>query len=186
ADPRRLPRTPSAGRGVRRPHRARAAADAWQDQPDPAPRARPVRRARQSVRGDALSLADRRAGLDSRGAGTDRLDPGGRGDGTQAPRARDLGRSVPPGIGAHPPRPQADRELPHPVPPAAERAAMIQTAIARAVAREDLPRELARATMEQMLAGEATPAQIGALVVGLRMKGETPLEIAGMAEALRQ
>jgi anthranilate phosphoribosyltransferase len=63
---------------------------------------------------------------------------------------------------------------------------VIQTAIARAVLNEDLPRELARASMEQVLAGEATPAQIGALAVALRMKGETPMEIAGMAEAMRQ
>ncbi len=62
---------------------------------------------------------------------------------------------------------------------------MIQTAIARAVLREDLPRELARASMEQILAGEATPAQIGAFAVALRMKGETPDEITGMAEAMR-
>jgi anthranilate phosphoribosyltransferase len=62
---------------------------------------------------------------------------------------------------------------------------VIQTAIARAVMREDLPRELARTTMEQILSGEATAAQIGALVAALRMKGETPIEIAGMAEALR-
>ena len=62
---------------------------------------------------------------------------------------------------------------------------MIPTAIARAVAREDLSRETARAAMEQILAGEATPAQIAALAVALRMKGETPDEIAGMAEAMR-
>ena len=62
---------------------------------------------------------------------------------------------------------------------------MIRTAIARAVLRDDLPRELARASMEQILDGDATPAQIGALAVALRMKGETPQEIAGMAEAVR-
>ena len=62
---------------------------------------------------------------------------------------------------------------------------MIRTAIARAVLREDLPRELARACMEQILDGDATPAQIGALATALRMKGETPEEIAGMAGAMR-
>ncbi len=62
---------------------------------------------------------------------------------------------------------------------------MIQTAIARAIQREHLTFDLSRATMEQVLAGEATPAQIGALAVALRMKGETPDEIAGMARALR-
>jgi anthranilate phosphoribosyltransferase len=40
--------------------------------------------------------------------------------------------------------------------------------------------------MEQILAGEATPAQIGAFAVAMRMKGERPDEIAGMAEAMRK
>jgi anthranilate phosphoribosyltransferase len=62
---------------------------------------------------------------------------------------------------------------------------VIRTAIARAVLREDLPPELARASMEQILDGDATPAQIGALAVALRMKGETPAEIASMAAAMR-
>jgi anthranilate phosphoribosyltransferase len=63
---------------------------------------------------------------------------------------------------------------------------VIQDALARLVAREDLSRELARGSMEQVLAGKATPAQIGALAMALRMKGESPTEIAGMADALRQ
>jgi len=63
---------------------------------------------------------------------------------------------------------------------------MIQSAIGRAVAREDLSRDLARAGMEQILAGEATPSQIAALAIALRMKGETTDEIAGMAEAMRR
>jgi anthranilate phosphoribosyltransferase len=72
------------------------------------------------------------------------------------------------------------------VPAAAEEhRAVIQSAIARAVHAEHLTREVARSTMEQILAGEATAAQIGALAIALRMKGETPDEIAGMAEAMR-
>jgi anthranilate phosphoribosyltransferase len=62
---------------------------------------------------------------------------------------------------------------------------VIQTAIARAVAGENLSGELAQAAMEQVLAGEASPAQIGAFAVAMRMKGETPEEIAGMASAMR-
>ena len=62
---------------------------------------------------------------------------------------------------------------------------MIQTAIGRAVQRDPLTRDLARSSMEQVLAGEATPAQIAALAIALRMKGETADEIAGMAEAMR-
>jgi len=63
---------------------------------------------------------------------------------------------------------------------------LIQSAIARAVAQESLSRELALAVMEQILAGEATPSQIAALAVALRMKGETADEIAGLAEAMRR
>jgi len=63
---------------------------------------------------------------------------------------------------------------------------MIRSAIGRVVLDEDLPRELACAAMEQVLEGQATPAQIAALAVALRMKGETALEIAGMAEAMRR
>ena len=66
-----------------------------------------------------------------------------------------------------------------------EKTAVIQSAIARAVQQQGLSQELARASMEQILAGEATPAQIAAFAVALRMKGETPDEIAGMAEAMR-
>jgi anthranilate phosphoribosyltransferase len=62
---------------------------------------------------------------------------------------------------------------------------LIQSAIARAVAHEDLSRDLARETMEQILAGDATPSQIAGLAVALRMKGETVDEIAGMAQAMR-
>ena len=63
---------------------------------------------------------------------------------------------------------------------------MIVTAIGRAVERENLSEDLARASMEQILAGEATAAQIAALAIALRMKGEVAEEIAGMARAMRQ
>ncbi len=63
---------------------------------------------------------------------------------------------------------------------------MIRTAIAKLVSCETLGQDMARATMEQILAGEATPAQIGALAVAMRLKGETAEEIAGMAEAMRR
>ncbi len=62
---------------------------------------------------------------------------------------------------------------------------MIQSAIARAIHHDSLSREVARTVMGQILAGEATPSQIAALAVALRMKGETPEEIAGFAEAMR-
>ncbi|MDQ2950870.1 MAG: anthranilate phosphoribosyltransferase [Chloroflexota bacterium] len=48
-----------------------------------------------------------------------------------------------------------------------------------------LTREEAGATMTSVMAGEATPAQLGALVAALHMRGETPAEIAGFASAMR-
>ncbi len=52
--------------------------------------------------------------------------------------------------------------------------------------RTSLTREEARGVMSQILSGEATDAQIGALLVALHMKGETVEEIVGFAEAIRE
>jgi anthranilate phosphoribosyltransferase len=48
-----------------------------------------------------------------------------------------------------------------------------------------LTRMEAEATMTSVMAGEATPAQLGALLAVLHMRGETPDEIAGFASAMR-
>jgi anthranilate phosphoribosyltransferase len=48
-----------------------------------------------------------------------------------------------------------------------------------------LAREQAREVMAEVLAGKCTDAQIAALLVALRMKGETVEEIVGFAEAIR-
>jgi len=48
-----------------------------------------------------------------------------------------------------------------------------------------LTREEAREVMSEILRGEATHAQIGALLVALHMKGETVEEIVGFAQAIR-
>jgi len=48
-----------------------------------------------------------------------------------------------------------------------------------------LTREEAEAAMTSVMSGEATPAQLGALVAALRVRGETPDEIAGFASAMR-
>jgi anthranilate phosphoribosyltransferase len=63
---------------------------------------------------------------------------------------------------------------------------MIQTSLGNLIDRNDLTRDQARAAMEQILSGQATPSQIAGFAVALRMKGERPEEIAGMAEAMRQ
>jgi anthranilate phosphoribosyltransferase len=43
----------------------------------------------------------------------------------------------------------------------------------------------ARAVMDTMMEGEATPAQVGALIAALRTKGETVDELTGMVESMR-
>ena len=48
-----------------------------------------------------------------------------------------------------------------------------------------LQAEEAEAVMNQIMAGEASEAQIGAYLMGLRMKGETEAEIIGSARAMR-
>jgi anthranilate phosphoribosyltransferase len=51
--------------------------------------------------------------------------------------------------------------------------------------RVSLSRQEAREVMSQVLTGQATDAQIAALLVALHMKGETVEEIVGFAEAMR-
>jgi len=48
-----------------------------------------------------------------------------------------------------------------------------------------LSEEEAAAVMEEIMSGEATPAQLAAFLVALRLKGETVEEIAGMARVMR-
>jgi anthranilate phosphoribosyltransferase len=62
---------------------------------------------------------------------------------------------------------------------------VIQAAIQRLLDGGDLTREEARGVMGEIMAGEATSAQIGGFLVALRAKGETADEIAGCAEAMR-
>jgi anthranilate phosphoribosyltransferase len=61
----------------------------------------------------------------------------------------------------------------------------VQLAIRRLAARQGLSIEEARAAFEQIMRGEATAAQVAALLMGLRVKGETAEEVAGAAQALR-
>jgi anthranilate phosphoribosyltransferase len=61
----------------------------------------------------------------------------------------------------------------------------IQLAIRRLAEGRSLSLGEARAAFEQIMHGEATPAQVAALLMGLRVKGETPEEVAGVAQALR-
>jgi anthranilate phosphoribosyltransferase len=62
---------------------------------------------------------------------------------------------------------------------------MIQAAIQTLLDGQDLGRDEAREVMGEIMAGQATPAQIGGFLIALRAKGETADEIAGCAEAMR-
>lgn len=63
---------------------------------------------------------------------------------------------------------------------------MLQEAIAKVVAGSDLTAQEAEAALEEIMSGQASEAQIAALLVGLRMKGEKPSEIAGLARTMRE
>jgi anthranilate phosphoribosyltransferase len=61
-----------------------------------------------------------------------------------------------------------------------------QTALSQLVSGEDLPREVMREVMMTVMTGEASAAQIGAMLVALRMKGESIDEITGAVEVMRE
>jgi len=63
---------------------------------------------------------------------------------------------------------------------------LLQEAISAVVEGQDLSREQSAEAMTQLMNGEGTPAQIGGLLVALRMKGETVEEITGFAETMRK
>ncbi|NTV14724.1 MAG: anthranilate phosphoribosyltransferase [Desulfobulbaceae bacterium] len=62
---------------------------------------------------------------------------------------------------------------------------MIREAIAKVVTNVDLDEVEMVTVMTEIMEGECTPAQIGAFIVGLRMKGETVAEITGAARVMR-
>lgn len=63
---------------------------------------------------------------------------------------------------------------------------MIKKAIAKVVERQDLAEGEMIEVMDQIMSGGATPAQIGAFITALRMKGETVAEITGAARVMRE
>jgi anthranilate phosphoribosyltransferase len=63
---------------------------------------------------------------------------------------------------------------------------MIKDAIATAAAGREVPADVMERAFETLLSGEATPAQIAALLVSLRMKGETASEIGAAARVMRR
>ena len=62
----------------------------------------------------------------------------------------------------------------------------VPRAVAALAERRDLPATLAAQAFGQVMAGEASPALMAALLMGLRVKGETAQEIQGAVLALRE
>ncbi|MGW9308116.1 anthranilate phosphoribosyltransferase [Saccharomonospora azurea] len=58
------------------------------------------------------------------------------------------------------------------------------TVLNELIERVDLSEDATAWAMDQVMSGEATPAQIAGFAVALRSKGETPAEISGMAKAM--
>jgi len=63
---------------------------------------------------------------------------------------------------------------------------MLKQAIQKVVSRSDLSEKEMEAAMEVIMTGQATPAQIGAFITALRLKGETIEEITGAARVMRR
>ena len=63
---------------------------------------------------------------------------------------------------------------------------MIKDAIAKLIERQHLTEAEAEAVMQEIMEGQATPAQIAAYLTALRMNGETADEITGSARAMRE
>jgi len=62
----------------------------------------------------------------------------------------------------------------------------MQSAIAAVMNHQDLDHDSMIETMRLIMTGEATPAQIGGFLIGLRMKGETVDEVAAAASVMRE
>src|SRR5690606_39042930 len=148
-----------AGR-ARRPRHLRRRRDAV--------RSRPLPFARRGGGGIARRARDRRAHARRR-----------RHHGAAAPDASGSRRPVPPGIGHDRRRAAVARELPEAL------TAMLTELLHKLTRREDLTTDEAAAAMELVMTGQATPAQLAGLLVGLAMKGERPEEIVGFAQTMR-
>ncbi len=62
----------------------------------------------------------------------------------------------------------------------------IKQALNKIASRRDLTGEEMRGVMRFIMSGEATPSQIGAFLMGMRLKGETAGEIAAAVSILRE
>jgi len=72
-----------------------------------------------------------------------------------------------------------------PATPTAAQPAPLQRALVALANRQSLSEQEASDVFGIVMRGEATPAQLGGLLLALRVKGETAEEVAGAARALR-
>ena len=70
--------------------------------------------------------------------------------------------------------------------PTAPRALSWRAVIGALIRGETLSPDEAAWAMNEILEGAATPVQVAGFGVALRMKGETPAELAGMAQVMLQ
>ena len=180
ADARRLPRPPGDRRGLRRRGRLRARARARQGEPVRHDGNGHLRRAAASRSTRAATTRSPRRGC------PDVLEPTAYADDGEvmAVRHRELPvgrRPVPSRVGAHARRARRSRAT------SCEGSLDDPGARSRALLDgHDLTRDEAREAMNEIMRGDATPAQIAGFLVALRAKGETADEIAGCAEAMRE
>lgn len=62
---------------------------------------------------------------------------------------------------------------------------MLDSPLAKLLAREDLTAEEMQQAIEAVMEGQCDPVQVGAFLTALRMKGETVAEVVGAARAMR-
>jgi anthranilate phosphoribosyltransferase len=62
---------------------------------------------------------------------------------------------------------------------------VMKSVLARVAAGETLDEDTAAAAFETIMSGDATPSQMGGLLMAMRVRGETVAEIAGAARAMR-
>src|SRR5690625_7670309 len=62
----------------------------------------------------------------------------------------------------------------------------IQQTLKELAAGRDLSAELMRSTMQDLMAGRTDPVQVGGFLMALRVKGETPVELAAAAQVMRE
>src|SRR6266508_5342374 len=186
-----MPRAPGHRRALRRHAQRPRLPDARQSVGDPCARWTHLRGDRPHVPGRSIPFSARRSRHVASRAARDRDEQRWGHHGDRARAATDRRRAVPSridhdaegrsGVSHHPERP------PHARAGARERDPLMDAreALAIVVGGQSLTRAEAESAMGSVMAGESTPAQLGALLAALHIRGETPDEVAGFASALR-